>query len=254
MSSLHPAFEPPLAAACISFRMPWKLLLPGSCDKVIKHARDLGVLQLAKNMGWISCRMLLEQQDLCAFNSSDIAAQVIRKKLQIARENPDFWCWKVSRSELRMFGNRLHSWISGTAEQELSSCEPWLSLAELGVRAEGLGCWLWPLLRPSSEIIFCSWLEALSIVLVVSPLLVWGYSWLLGSLKATNASSLGYYPQQIMCIYILWYVMYDIWHMIYIDICYTVYDIRCMMLRNVVWLYIHTTEISPTYPRYSYWY
>ena len=230
MSSLHPAFEPPLAAACISFRMPWKLLLPGSCDKVIKHARDLGVLQLAKNMGWISCRMLLEQQDLCAFNSSDIAAQVIRKKLQIARENPDFWCWKVSRSELRMFGNRLHSWISGTAEQELSSCEPWLSLAELGVRAEGLGCWLWPLLRPSSEVIFCSWLEALSIVLVVSPLLVWGYSWLLGSLKATNASSLGYYPQQIMCVYIyydMWCTIYDIWYILIYATRYTIYDVWC---------------------------
>ena len=235
MSSLHPAFEPPLAAACIGLRMPWKLLLPGSCDKVIKHARDLGVLQLAKNMGWISCRMLLEQQDLCAFNSSDIAAQVIRKKLQIARENPDFWCWKASKSELRMFGNRLHSWISGTAEQELSSCEPWLSLAELGVRAEGLEFWL-----TFSEAKF----RNNFLLLAGGPFDCVGRIPLVGMrilvtvripLKATNASSLGYYPQQILCvyIYILWYVMYDIWHMIYIVICYTVYDIRCMMLRNV---------------------
>lgn len=45
------------------------------------------------------------------------AASVIRKKLQIARENPDFWCWKAQQSK---------------------SCP----------------------VVPSSEVIFCSWLEA----------------------------------------------------------------------------------------------
>ena len=224
------------ACSCIGLRMPWKLLLPGSCDKVIKHARDFGVLQLAKNMGWISCRMLLEPQDLFAFNSSDIAAQVIRKKLQIARENPDFWCWKASRSFIcESLGTDfidLHLRHSRARAVQL-----W-TLAKLGRtwvfragRAGMLTDHLWPLLRPSSEIIFCSWLEALSIALVLSPLLVWGYSWLLGSLKATNASSLGYYPQQMMCMYIwyydMWCTIYDIWYIYIYATRYTIYDAWC---------------------------
>ncbi|CAJ1440831.1 unnamed protein product [Effrenium voratum] len=67
------------------------------------------------------------------------AAAVIRKKLQIARENPDFWCWKAQQMKSCP--------VEPSAEIILSS---WLEAADLkkvsfgsAPAGAGIGCSLW---------------------------------------------------------------------------------------------------------------
>ena len=100
---------------------------------------------------------------------------MIRKKLQIAKDSPDFWCWKAHTQDSRVWKVeqvRSRSLIHPTSDaRRRSNAKParWSNLVAVACAAHCQRSMVYvqpclfvlsPIWRPSAEIIFSSWLEA----------------------------------------------------------------------------------------------